>query len=316
MTSIWIRRGVRGLVVLALLGVIAMSLPLLLSGNPALAVLGPEASPERVSAFLAQTNLDDSPLARLRSWLGNAFQGNFGTSLVTGRSITGEMAHRLPITLELLVASQLVALGIAIPVAMASAWKPGGIFDRIGTLSSFALISVPSFIFALVLIAVFAVMLGILPATGWVDPGEDIVGHLRHLALPALSTGVVEAAVLVRLLRSDLIATLDEPYILAARSRGMNPARLLITRALRPSSFSTLTIVGMNLGLAFGGSVLIESIFAVPGMGRLAMTAIETRDFPVIEAVIIFSGIAVVTASLAVDAIYTLVDPRTRHAHR
>lgn len=316
MTRSWIRRGVRGLVVLALLGVIAMSLPLLLTGNPALAVLGPEASPERIAAFLAQLNLDDPPPARLMTWLGNAFQGDLGTSLITGRPIADEIARRLPITLELLVASQLVALAIAIPLAMASAWKPGGLIDRIGTLASFALISIPTFIFALALIAIFAVMLGVLPATGWIDPGKDIVGHLRHLALPALSTGIVEAAVLVRLLRSDLITTLDQPYILAARSRGMSPARLLVTRALRPSSFSTLTIVGLNLGLAFGGSVLIESIFAIPGMGRLAMTAIETRDFPVIEAVIIFSGVAVVAASLAVDALYTLVDPRTRHAHR
>src|SRR5690606_16785905 len=169
---------------------------------------------------------------------------------------------------------------------------------------------------ALGLIALFAVTLGALPATGWRDLWIDPAGHARHLVLPVLATGIAESAVLVRLLRAGLIETLDQPYILAAQSRGMSTPVLLVTRALRPSSFSTLTIVGMTLGLAFGGSVLIESVFAIPGMGQLAMGAIETRDFPVIEAVIIFSGLAVVVASIAVDLIYSLVAPRTRRASR
>lgn len=316
MTKSWLIRVVRALIVLALLGVITMSLPSMLTGNPALVILGPEATPERVAALLARLDFDDPPHVRLINWLGNALQGDLGASLVTGRPVVDEIGRRLPITVELLVSSQLVALAIALPLAMASSWKPGGLIDRIGTLASFAFISVPAFVFALALIALFAVTLGWLPATGWIDPGTDLLGHLRHLALPALSTGIVEAAVLVRLLRADLIVTLDKPYILAARSRGMSPVRLLTTRALRPSSVSTVTIVGMSLGLAFGGSVLIESIFAVPGMGRLALTAIETRDFPVIEAVIIFSGATVVSAGLAVDALYTLIDPRIRHAYR
>ncbi|WP_020380041.1 ABC transporter permease [Nocardiopsis potens] len=316
MMRTWTVRAGRAAIVLALLGLVTMSLPMLLTGNPALSVLGPDATPERIEAFLAELNLDDPPPARLADWLAAAAQGDLGTSLVTGRPVADEIARRLPVTLELLIGGQIVALAIAVPLAMASAWKPGGRVDRAGTLASFLLIATPPFIIALGLIAVFAVALGALPATGWRDAWIDPAGHLRHLALPVLATGLAEAAVLVRLLRAGLIETLDQPYILAARSRGMSAPVLLATRALRPSSFSALTIVGMTVGLAFGGSVLIESVFAIPGMGQLAMGAIETRDFPVIEAVIIFSGAAVVVASIAVDLIYSLVDPRTRNASR
>ncbi|MBB5430516.1 ABC transporter permease [Nocardiopsis composta] len=312
----WTMRAGRAAIVLSLLGLVTMSLPMLLTGNPALVVLGPDATPERIEAFLAELNLHDPPPARLADWLAAAVQGDLGTSLVTGRPVADEIARRLPVTLELLVASQVVALAIAVPLAMASAWRPGGRIDRFGTLMSFLLIATPPFIIALGLIALFAVTLGALPATGWRDLWIDPAGHARHLVLPVLATGIAESAVLVRLLRAGLIETLDQPYILAAQSRGMSTPVLLVTRALRPSSFSTLTIVGMTLGLAFGGSVLIESVFAIPGMGQLAMGAIETRDFPVIEAVIIFSGLAVVVASIAVDLIYSLVDPRTRYASR
>ncbi|MFW5418118.1 ABC transporter permease [Nocardiopsis sp. CNT-189] len=316
MMRTWTARAGRAAIVLALLGLVTMSLPMLLTGNPALSVLGPDATPERIEAFLAELNLDDPPPARLADWIAAAARGDLGTSLVTGRPVADEIARRLPVTLELLIGGQAVALAIAVPVAMASAWKAGGRIDRIGTLMSFLLLATPPFIIALGLIAVFAVTLGALPATGWRDAWIDPAGHVRHLALPVLATGLAEAAVLVRLLRAGLIETLDQPYILAARSRGMSAPVLLATRALRPSSFSALTVVGMTLGLAFGGSVLIESVFAIPGMGQLAMGAIETRDFPVIEAVIIFSGAAVVVASIAVDLIYSLVDPRTRNASR
>ncbi len=293
-----------------------MSLPMLLTGNPALVVLGPEATPERIATFLADLDLEDPPPVRLWNWVWNAAAGDLGTSLVTGRPVAGEIAQRLPVTLELLIASQIVAIAIALPLAMASAWKPGRSIDRFGTLLAFVMIATPPFILALGLIAIFAVALGVLPATGWRDISSDPLGHLRHLILPVFATGLAESAVLVRLLRADLIETLEQPYILAAESRRMSVPRLLLTRALRPSSFSALTIVGLTLGLAFGGSILIESIFAIPGMGQLAMTAIETRDFPVIEAVIIFSGLAVVVASIAVDVVYAFVDPRTRHVSR
>lgn len=308
----WLRAA-RGFAVLVLLGLATMSLPFLTTGSPALAVLGVDAAPEQVAAFMARLDLAEPPPVRLLSWIGNALGGDLGTSLVSGLPVADEIAARLPVTLELLLVGQVVALAITLPVAMRSAWTPGGIADRIATALSFVLLSTPSFVLGLVLVLVFAVGLGAFPATGWVDFGRDPLGHLRHLVLPVLTIGLGEAAILTRVLRADLVATLREPYILAARSRGMGALRVLLTRALRPSSFATVTLVGLGIGLAFGGSVLIETIFAIPGTGRLAAAAIAARDFPVIEAVILFSGLAVVLASLLVDTAYTWIDPRTRH---
>lgn len=304
---------VRSLVVLVLLGMLTMTLPLLLEGDPAIAVLGTEATTEQLAAFTAALDLDASPPERLVHWLGNALGGDLGTSLVTGLPVATEVGSRLPVTLELLLCSQVLTLAITLPVAMSSAWKPGGILDRIVTMLAFVLISTPAFVLGLALILVLAVGTAVLPATGWADP-SDPVAHLRHLVLPVLTIALTEAAVLTRVLRADLIATLGTPYILAARSRGLSSWRLLVTRALRPSSFSTVTLVGLGLGLAFGGSVLVETIFAVPGMGRLAANSIAARDFPVIEAIVLFSGATVVLIGMLVDAVYSVIDPRARHA--
>jgi len=301
--------------VLVLLGLLTMALPALMTGTPALAVLGVQASPERIAEFMASLNLDRPAPVRLWEWVGRAVSGDFGTSLVTGRAVADELAARLPITLELLLVGQLVALALTVPVAMASAWRPGGALDRVATAIAFVLLSTPTFVFGLLGIMLFSVMLGVLPATGWVSFGDDPVGHLRHLLLPALTIGLTEAATLVRVLRADLIATMREPHVLASRSRGMGAVRLMTTRVLRPSSLTTMTLVGLGFGALFAGSALIETVFAIPGMGRLALSAIGARDFPVIETIVILSGTAVFLAALVVDILYTVVDPRTRRAH-
>ncbi|WP_114906907.1 ABC transporter permease [Ornithinimicrobium murale] len=305
-------RILRSVVVLALVGLLTMALPSLTTGNPAIAALGMEASREQIAEFLSRLNLDDPAPQRLAAWLGNAAQGDLGSSLTTGREVAEEIITRLPITLELLALGQVLALAITLPVAMASAWRPGSILDRFATTVAFVLISIPVFVLGLLAIALFAVMLNLLPATGWVHPLDDPVGHVRHLVLPVLTVGLSEAAVLVRVLRADLITTLGQPYVMAARSRGMSLPRLMLTRALRPSSLSTVTLVGLGFGAVFGGSALIETVFAVPGMGRLAVSAIGARDFPVIEAIIIFSAVAVLLAMAIVDFLYTRIDPRTR----
>ena len=207
----WVHRGVRGLIVLTLLGLLTMSLPALMTGTPALAVLGVNASPDQIAAFMASLNLDRPAPERLWEWLSNAAGGDLGASLVTGRSLTDELAARLPITIELLLLGQVVALALTLPVAMASAWRPGGLLDRIATVTAFVLLSVPTFVFGLLGIMLFSVMLGLLPATGWVPFGIDPIGHLRHLVLPVLTIGLAEAAVMVRVLRADLITTMREP---------------------------------------------------------------------------------------------------------
>lgn len=300
---------------LALLGLVTMALPSLLPGSPAVTVLGPEASVDQIAAFNSMYHLDDGMLARFWNWLSSAVTGDLGTSIITHNSVGAELLDRLPVTLELLVASQIIALGIAVPVALRSAWRPGSLFDRAATVLSYVTLSTPGFVLGVLLIYIFAIWLGWLPATGWVSFTDDPVGNLRFLILPALTMGLTEAAVYTRTLRSDVMGTLDQTYIHAARSRGMSTGRLLRSRALRPSALPLMTMVGIAIGGAFGGAVLVETLYAVPGIGRLAQSAIAGRDFPVIESVVIIAGLAVVVATMLVDLAYRLIDPRIAREH-
>nr|WP_262987105.1 ABC transporter permease [Streptomyces sp. CBMA156] len=294
----------------------ALTLPHLMPGSPAVAALGPTATPEQISVYEAGLGLDRNVFAATWQWIGDALHGDLGHSLSTGAAVTTELADRIPVTLELFLAAQVVALAIAVPVALVSAWRPGGLFDRIATAGTFAWLAVPGFALGLLLIWIAAVQLRILPATGWTPFTEDPAENLRHLVLPALTLGLTEAAVFTRALRGQLLDTLDQPYVAAARSRGMGTTRLLLRRALRPSSLPLVTLVGIGIGTSLGGSVLVESLFAVPGVGSLASGAIAGRDFPVVQAVVVVSAVGVVAATLAVDLLYRTIDPRIAHEHR
>ncbi|GAA4956896.1 ABC transporter permease [Yinghuangia aomiensis] len=306
----------RAAAVLLLVTVAALGLPHLMPGSPAIAALGPTATPEQISAYDAQLGLDRNVFAATWQWIGDALHGDLGHSLSTGAAVTTELADRVPVTLELFLAAQLVALGIAVPVALLSAWRPGGSFDKIATVVTFGWLAVPGFALGLLLIWVAAVHLRILPATGWTPFTEDPAENLRYLVLPALTLGLPEAAVFTRTLRGQLIDTLDQPYIAAARGRGMGTSRLLLRRALRPAGLPLVTLVGIGIGTSLGGSVLVESLFAVPGVGSLVSAAIVGRDFPVVQAVLVVSAAGVVAATFAVDLLYRTLDPRIAHEHR
>ncbi|MEE1738694.1 ABC transporter permease [Streptomyces sp. BE147] len=306
----------RAVAVLLLVTLAALTLPHLMPGSPALAALGPTATPEQITAYEARLGLDENVLSATWRWLGDALHGDLGQSLSTGAPVTGELADRIPVTLELFVAAQLVALCVAVPVALFSAWRPDGPVDRIATAGAFVWLAVPGFVLGLLLIWIAAVQLRILPATGWTPFGGDPLGNLRHLVLPALTLGLTEAAVFTRTLRGQLLDTLDQTYISAARSRGMGTARLMLRRALRPSSLPLVTLIGIGVGTSLGGSVLVETLFGVPGVGSLAAGSINARDFPVIQAVTVISAAAVVAATLAVDLLYRTLDPRIAHGHR
>ncbi|MFD4941389.1 ABC transporter permease [Streptomyces sp. NPDC058239] len=306
----------RAAAVLLLVTLAALTLPHLMPGSPAVAALGPTATPEQITAYEAKLGLDENVLAATWRWLGDALHGNLGHSLSTGAPVTTELADRIPVTLELFVAAQLVALCLALPVALLSAWRPGGPVDRIATAGAFVWLAVPGFVLGLLLIWIAAVQLRILPATGWTPFTEDPAENLRHLVLPALTLGLTEAAVFTRTLRGQLLDTLDQTYVAAARSRGMGTARLLLRRALRPSSLPLVTLIGIGIGTSLGGSVLVETLFGVPGVGSLAAGSINARDFPVIQAVTVVSAAAVVAATLAVDLLYRKLDPRIAHDHR
>jgi peptide/nickel transport system permease protein len=287
----------------------------LLPGDLAYVILGDQATPEKVAALRADMGLDQPIWWRYLSWLGNVLQGDFGRSFRTGQTVLQVVAERLPVSLELMLLAQLGALAIGIPLAIACAVRSGSAFDRFMTGSAFSMLSVPAFLSAILLIYLFAVELRWLPATGYVPFSEDPVGNLRSFVLPALTLALGEWPVLMRVLRSDMIATLQEDYIAMARAKGLKPSRILLVHALKPSSLTLVTVTGINIGRLIGGTVIVESIFALPGIGRLLLGAIFTRDLVILQGVVLFVAIGYVLINFVVDMLYAVLDPRIRHGH-
>jgi peptide/nickel transport system permease protein len=287
----------------------------LLPGDLAYVILGDQATPEKVAALRHDMGLDEPIWWRYLSWLGHVLQGDFGRSFRTGQTVLQAVAERLPVSLELMVLAELGALAIGIPLAIACAVRSGSAFDRFMTGSAFGMLSVPAFLSAILLIYLFAVELRWLPATGYVPFEEDPIGNLRSFLLPALTLALGEWPVLMRVLRSDMIATLQEDYIAMARAKGLKPSRILLVHALKPSSLTLVTVTGINIGRLIGGTVIVESIFALPGIGRLLLGAIFTRDLIILQGVVLFVACGYVLMNFMVDMLYAVLDPRIRHGH-
>jgi peptide/nickel transport system permease protein len=223
------------------------------------------------------------------------------------------IADRLPVTAEIGVLAIIIALGIAIPVGILSAYRAGTRTDKIISSTSFGLLAVPNFMVAILLILVFAVWLGVLPATGWVNFTDNPVQNLRSALLPALSLAVAEMAVYTRLLRTDMIATLQQDFVTMARVKGVSNRRILFRHALRPSSFSLMTVAGVQVGAIIGGSVVIETLFALPGVGRLLLEAVLVRDLLMVQGVALVIAVSYVVVNFTVDILYSYLDPRISH---
>jgi peptide/nickel transport system permease protein len=287
----------------------------LLPGDLAYVILGDQATPDKVAALRHDMGLDQPVLWRYLSWLGHVLQGDFGRSFRTGQTVLQIVSERLPISLELMLLAELAALAIGIPLAIACAVRSGSAFDRFMTGTAFSMLSVPAFLAAILLIYLFAVELRWLPATGYVPFNEDPMGNLRCFVLPALTLALGEWPVLMRVLRSDMIATLQEDYIAMARAKGLKPSRILLVHALKPSSLTLITVTGINIGRLIGGTVIVESIFALPGIGRLLLGAIYTRDLIILQGVVLFVALGYVLMNFIVDMLYAVLDPRIRHGH-
>ena len=198
-------------------------------------------------------------------------------------------------------------------VILLSVRRPGGLFDRISASAAFGFLAMPNFMLSVVLIYLFSVTLDLFPATGFTPLSEDLWGNLESMILPALTLGLVEWTVLMRVLRSDLLSTLKEDFILLARAKGLPPWRVLLRHALRPSSFTLITIVGLNVGGLIGGAVIVEQIFALPGVGRLLLGGIFNRDLILVQGTVSFIAVGFVVVNFLVDMLYAVLDPRVRH---
>jgi len=265
-----------------------------------------------VQAIREDLGLDRPIVIRYFSWLGNAFQGELGKSYQTGQLVSDAIGLRLPITLQLLLMAQFLAVLFAIPAGILAAYRAGKVTDRFVTTLTFAFLAAPSFIIAIVLAFLFAVILNWFPATGYVPFSEDPIENLRSFTLPALALALIEWPILSRVLRNDLIETLQENFISLAKAKGLSNIYILLRHALRPSSFTLITIVGIQLGNLISGAVIVESIFALPGIGTLLVSSIHAREILMVQGIIAVLAVAYVTINLAVDILYGALDPRIR----
>lgn len=283
-------------------------------GDPAAAVLGNSGSPADYQRIRLQMGLDHPPVERYFHWLAGVLHGDLGTNLVPPiEQVSTRLLRALPVNIELALLAIALALAIAIPLAMWSAYRVGTRVDRWITAATVSSISIPPFLGGLVLLLVLAITFHVFPLGQWARPSDVGWGqNLYHAFLPVLTLALVEAPVFVRMLRSDLIGILQENYILAARAKGMPARHILLREALRPASFSLLTLAGVSVGRLLGGTIVVEVVFQLPGLGSVIINAAQNNDYKLVEGGVLVVAALYLVLTLAVDLLYGYVDPRTR----
>lgn len=309
-----ISRGVHILIVLFGVTFLVALMLNFLPGDPAAIIAGENATPEQIEMVRGDLNLDKPLLVRYGLWLGNIFTGDFGVSYRTGQPVAEALLQRLPASIELMLLAQVFSLAIAVPLAVFSSYKPKSWLGRIVPPASVAAISVPEFVFALGLIFVGVLTLGWFPATGFVPISEGLGANLLTLTLPAIAISLDPIGSYTRLLRSDLDRTLKSDFMLAAKAKGMSVPNLLFKQALRPSTLSLATLVGLNTARLLGTVVVIETLFGIPGLGRLLVESLNSSDLITIQGVVVVIALAYIIVNIATDFIYAVIDPRVRHA--
>jgi len=285
-----------------------------LPGNAAQQLLGVNATPQEVHQLAVKLGVDKPLLSQYGTWLSHLVQGDLGHSLASGQSVTSILDTDLPITFELIAYAFLISLGLAIPIALVAARRPNGIFDRTSMVFSMAGLSIANYILALILVYFFAVKLNWLPALGWVPPNKGLATNIKYLTLPAISVALSLMCFYTRQLRADLVQQLrTEDYVTTARAKGVGEWRVIRHHALRNSAFGLITAVALNLGTLLGVTVIIEQIFGLPGIGHELLSAINSRDLPVVEGAVFVFALIVVLANLLADLLYAALDPRVKY---
>ncbi|WP_208430715.1 ABC transporter permease [Aeromicrobium yanjiei] len=286
----------------------------LIPGDPVDGLVPPGASQEMRDQATRIYGLDQPLVQRYLDWVGGIFQGDFGRSFTTQSPVMSMIAERAPVSLEIAFLSMVLALVISIPVGVWSAYRPGGVIDKIATALTSATLATPSFVLGILLVFIFGVQLGLLPILGWVPFAEDPLLHIQYLILPVVTLAAGETVLFTRLLKGDMMATLQQDHVLSARARGLPTWRILARHALRQSSFSLVTVSGVVIGRLIGGTVIIEAIFGLPGMGTLVVNSILSRDYIVVQAVVLLSALVYLLMNTLVDLAYPWLDPRVRKA--
>jgi peptide/nickel transport system permease protein len=300
------------IVILLLVSIIIFSLVHITPGDPARMMLGQEATDEAVQALRAKMGLNLPLYQQYLNWIGGIFQGDFGSSLKDNTPVLTVLMQKVPVTLQLTVFSFAISLLIAIPAGIISATKKGTLWDYFGTTFALSGVSIPPFFLGILFIFIFAVTLEWLPPSGYVSIWDDWKQSLLLMILPAFAVGVRLSAEITRMLRSSMLEVLNADYIRTAYSKGLLGKSVIISHALRNALIPVITVSGLQLGSFLGGAVITETIFAIPGVGRLVVDAILTRDFPVVQGAVMFMALAVIVVNFVVDILYSILDPRIK----
>jgi len=286
----------------------------LLPGDPAQVIAGSNAGDATyVAKIRAQLDLDKPLPVRYAKWAGNAAHGDFGRSLEqNSEPVRDKLKRTIPSTVQLLILAELVSVIVAVPVGVYSGYRAGGRFDKFATGAAFFLLATPAFVLGVVLIAVLSVSLHLLKIQFVPISQGGVFESLKTSIMPVTCIAVGIIAVYIRLLRTDMITTLQEDFVLNARAKGLKPSYILFRHALRPSSFSLLTVAGINLGTLIGGSVIVEQIFSIKGVGDLLVQSISSRDVKTVQAIVLIISITYVAVNFFVDLLYSALDPRIR----
>ena len=313
-----VRRLLVTIPVLAVVGLFTFLLLRVTPGDPAALIAGNEATQEEYLEIRERLGLDEPIYVQLGKWAGRIVQGDFGNSIRSGKPVLELIRGRVGPSVSLTVATEIIAVLVAIPLGVLAAWKANSVVDRAVMVFAAVGFSVPIFWLGFILIWLFGLWAfgmdnPILPVAGYVKITDDFGDYIRHLILPSLSLGLVVIALIARMTRASVLEVLKEDYVRTARAKGLAEKTVLIRHALRNASLPILTVIGLGLAGLLSGAVVTESVFAIPGLGRLAVEAIATRDYPIIQAMIILIGSFYVFINLAVDILYAFLDPRIRY---
>jgi peptide/nickel transport system permease protein len=304
------RRVVQMLPVLIGISLVTFFMIHLIPGDPARNMLGPRATPERVAELRRELGLDEPLLSQYGRFLAGVVHGDFGTSLYYRQAVGPLVMERLPATVFLIVYSAVLALIVALPLGIVAAVRRNTWVDQLIRTVSLVTLAMPAFWLGVLFILFFGLQLGWFPIGGYGDTFRD---RLHHLFLPALTIALAMAPILIRSLRSSMVGNLRAPFATTARAKGLTNRHVVTGHVLRPSLISTVTVLGVNLGFLIGSTVIIETVFAIPGLGFLMVSSIQTRDYPVIQAVTLVMALLVITINLLTDMAYTLLDPRVSY---
>lgn len=313
MTAFILRRLVLMIPVLIIVAIIVFTLVHITPGDPAAVMAGEDATASQVEEMRERLGLNDPLPTQFFNWFRGALVLDFGDSLFLRQPVTRTMLDRVQPTLMLTIYSLTISLLIAVPAGVIAAVRRNSLVDRLLMMMSISGAAIPNFFLGILLILLFAVVLGWLPSGGYVDIQDDFRAHLRYMVMPSFALGFSAAGLLARMVRSTMLDVLNEDYVRTAYAKGLPGRRVITVHALRNALIPAMTVVGISLANMLGGSIIVETVFSIPGMGRLVVQSITRRDFPIIQGVVLITAVIQLSVMLLIDVLYVYIDPRVRY---